>query len=218
MTIICNLPTAYPVCCRCCAHFFAKDNIKLQRIISVLSLITTTAFAAYLVQLVQSNGVLTHELGNWKAPFGIILVSDMLASLLVLTTMSCNTMLVLFAFHTIGEKRERFYYYSFVQFLLVGVFGAFLTGDIFNMFVFFEVMLMSSYALIVIGGTKTQLRESLKYILVNVISSALFVIAVAYLYAVTGTLNMADLSQRIAEANQPGISTTIGMLLFSSLP
>lgn len=101
-----------------------------------------------------------------------------------------------------------------MQFLLVGVFGAFLTGDIFNLFVFFEVMLMSSYALIVIGGTKAQLRESLKYILVNVISSALFVIAVAYLYAVTGTLNMADLSQRIAEANQPGILTTIGMLLF----
>ncbi|NGY92953.1 Na+/H+ antiporter subunit D [Bacillus megaterium] len=193
---------------------FFKDNIKLQRIISVLSLITTTAFAAYLVQLVQSKGVLTHELGNWKPPFGIILVADMFASLLVLTASIVTLCCVLFAFHTIGERRERFYFYSFVQFLLVGVFGAFLTGDIFNLFVFFEVMLMSSYALIVIGGTKEQLRESLKYILVNVISSALFVIAVAYLYAVTGTLNMADLSQRIAEANQPGILTTIGMLLF----
>lgn len=75
-------------------------------------------------------------------------------------------------------------------------------------------MLMSSYALIVIGGTRAQLRESLKYILVNVISSALFVITVAYLYSVTGTLNMADLSQRVAEVNQPGILTTIGVLFF----
>ena len=81
---------------------FFKANIKLQRIISVLSLITTTAFAAYLVQLVQSKGVLTHELGNWKPPFGIILVADMFASLLVLTASIVTLCCILFAFHTIG--------------------------------------------------------------------------------------------------------------------
>lgn len=193
---------------------FFKDNIKLQRIISTISLIATTGFAAYLVQLVYKNGVLTHKLGNWEPPFGIILVADMLAALLVLTASIVALCCILFAFRSIGEKRERFYFYPLVHFLMVGVFGAFLTGDIFNLFVFFEVMLMSSYALIVIGGTRAQLRESLKYILINVISSALFVIAVAYLYSVTGTLNMADLSQKVAEVNQPGILTTIGILFF----
>ncbi|OZT13175.1 Na+/H+ antiporter subunit D [Priestia aryabhattai] len=193
---------------------FFKDNIKLQRIISTISLIATTGFAAYLVQLVYKNGVLTHKLGNWEPPFGIILVADMLAALLVLTASIVALCCTLFAFRSIGEKRERFYFYPLVHFLMVGVFGAFLTGDIFNLFVFFEVMLMSSYALIVIGGTRAQLRESLKYILINVISSALFVIAVAYLYSVTGTLNMADLSQKVAEVNQPGILTTIGILFF----
>ncbi|QCS51580.1 Na+/H+ antiporter subunit D [Priestia flexa] len=193
---------------------FFKDNIKLQRIISTISLIATTGFAAYLVQLVYKEGILTHKLGNWDPPFGIILVADMLAALLVLTASIVALCCILFAFRSIGEKRERFYFYPLVHFLMVGVFGAFLTGDIFNLFVFFEVMLMSSYALIVIGGTRAQLRESLKYILVNVISSALFVITVAYLYSVTGTLNMADLSQRVAEVNQPGILTTIGVLFF----
>src|SRR5690606_30533459 len=122
---------------------------------------------------------------------------------------------VIYSFRGIDEGREKFYFYSAVNFLIVGVNGAFTTGDIFNLFVFFEVMLMSSYVLIVIGGTKIQLRESIKYLLVNVISSALFVIAVAYLYSVVGTLNMAHISVRISEISemgQPGIITVIAVL------
>lgn len=115
---------------------FFKDNIKLQRIISTISLIATTGFAAYLVQLVYKEGILTHKLGNWDPPFGIILVADMLAALLVLTASIVALCCILFAFRSIGEKRERFYFYPLVHFLMVGVFGAFLTGDIFNLFVF----------------------------------------------------------------------------------
>lgn len=100
----------------------------------------------------------------------------------------------------------------FLSFLLVGVYGSFLTGDIFNLFVFFEVMLISSYALISLGGTKLQLRETAKYLLINIVSSTLFVAAVAYLYAAVGTLNMAHLSQRIAEAGQGGILNVIAVL------
>jgi len=192
---------------------FFKDKIRVQRWISSLSLLLTVVASFYLVHLVHTKGILTHELGNWKPPFGIVLVADMLSALLVATTSIIALCAVLFAFRSIGEARERFYFYPFVHFLITGVFGAFLTGDLFNLFVFFEVMLMSSYVLIILGGTKIQLKESIKYILVNVVSSALFVISVAYLYAVTGTLNMADLALRITAAGDQGIITVIAMLL-----
>jgi multicomponent Na+:H+ antiporter subunit D len=161
---------------------------------------------------VQADGIQTLNLGSWEAPFGITLVSDMLSSLLVLTTSVIAFACCLYSFRAIGEEREKFYYYPILQFLIVGINGAFTTGDIFNLFVFFEVMLMSSYVLLVLGGTKAQLRESVKYILVNIISSSLFVITVAYLYSVVGTLNMAHISSRIAEVGQPGILTVIAVL------
>jgi multicomponent Na+:H+ antiporter subunit D len=191
---------------------FIPKKIVLQRVISLISTFFTILTSLILVQKVKVDGIQTVNLSNWQAPFGITLVSDMISSLLVLTTCIIAFACILYSFRSIGKEREHFYYYSIVQFLMVGVIGAFTTGDIFNLFVFFEVMLMSSYVLLVLGGTKVQLRESIKYILVNVISSALFVIAVAYLYSVVGSLNMAHISVRIAEVNQPGIVTVIAVL------
>jgi multicomponent Na+:H+ antiporter subunit D len=191
---------------------FFNKNIAVQRWISAISTLVNIVVTVLLVQTVYRKGIQVLEVGSWKVPFGIVFVADMLSSLLVLTAAVIAFATVLFSFRAIGHEREKFYYYPVVQFLMTGVLGAFLTGDIFNLFVFFEVMLMASYVLIVLGGTKIQLRESLKYILVNVVSSALFVISVAYLYAVTGTLNMADLSYRVAEAGQQGILTVISLL------
>ncbi|KAB7706960.1 Na+/H+ antiporter subunit D [Bacillus aerolatus] len=191
---------------------FLTKSVGAQRVISVISTIGTLAASIVLLLTVKNEGIQTINVSSWEAPFGITLVSDMLSALLVTTTSLITLCVILYSFRSIGASRERFYYYSVIQFLLVGVNGAFTTGDIFNMFVFFEVMLMASYVLIVIGGTKIQLRESIKYILVNVISSALFVIAVALLYSVVGSLNMADISQRIAEIGQLPILTVIAVL------
>ncbi|WP_226643551.1 Na+/H+ antiporter subunit D [Mesobacillus subterraneus] len=205
------LPILIPLITGVVLIFFAK-NIMAQRWISAISGMITIIAAFMLANHVYVNGIQTMDLSNWEAPYGITLVSDMLSALLVLTTSIIAFGAVIYSFKSIGEARERFFYYPVVNFLIVGVNGAFTTGDIFNLFVFFEVMLMSSYVLLVLGGTKIQLRESIKYILVNVISSALFVIAVAYLYSVVGTLNMAHISVRLSEVGSVGIITVIAVL------
>ncbi|HUC93994.1 MAG TPA: Na+/H+ antiporter subunit D [Paenibacillus sp.] len=191
---------------------FLKNKIMAQRWISAASILLNAAAAAAIVAQVRTDGIQTLYMGGWLPPYGIVFAADMLAALLVLTTAAVGAACLFYAFRTIGEQRERHYFYPFFQFLLAGVMGSFLTGDLFNLFVCFEVMLISSYALIVLGGTKLQLRETLKYILINILSSALFVAAVAYLYGVTGTLNMADLSVRVAEAGQGGVLNVIAVL------
>lgn len=205
------LPLLIPLITGVTLIFFNKQ-ITVQKWISGMSAFIHLLVVLYLVQQVHQEGIQTLMLGGWVPPFGIILVADMFAALLVLTTSIVSIACLFYAFRSIGIDREKYYFYAFYQFLITGVTGAFLTGDIFNLFVFFEVMLMSSYVLIVIGGTKVQLRESLKYILVNIVSSVMFVVAVAYLYAVTGTLNMADLSVRIAEDGQSGLLTVISIM------
>ncbi|WP_342439610.1 Na+/H+ antiporter subunit D [Paenibacillus sp. FSL L8-0436] len=205
------LPILIPLC-TAVILIFLKERIRLQRWISSASGLLNIVIAAVLVSRVHDKGIQTLQMGGWSPPYGIVFVGDMLASLLLLTASLVSFAILLYSFRSIGEERERFYYYTFFHFLLVGVYGSFLTGDIFNLFVFFEVMLISSYALISIGGTKLQLRETSKYLLINIVSSTLFVAAVAYLYAAVGTLNMAHLSQRIAEAGQGGILNVIAIL------
>ena len=191
---------------------FFKENIRVQRSLAFIGLVASLVAALFLIAKVKMDGIQTVTLGSWSAPFGISMVSDMFSALLVTTTILITLLVVIYSFTAIGEERERFFFYPAILFMVTGVNGAFTTGDIFNLFVFFEVLLIASYVLIVLGGEKKQLRESFKYILVNVISSALFVITVAFLYSVVGTLNMADISVKIAQVGQPGIVTVIAVL------
>ncbi len=205
------LPLLIPLFTGVLLIFF--KNVRAQRTISAVSALLNVAAAAYLAQQVRENGIQTLYMGGWLPPYGIVFVADMLAALLALTTTVVMAACLFYAFRTIGEGRERHHFYAFAQFLTVGVTGSFLTGDIFNLFVCFEVMLISSYALIVLGGEKRQLRESIKYILINVVSSVLFVASMAYLYAAVGTLNMAQLAERVAEAGQGGPLNVVATLL-----
>jgi len=191
---------------------FFKNQIRTQRVITVVGLVASLMVALRLIWKVKTFGVQTVTLGSWPALFGITLASDMLSSLLVTSSVIITLCVVIYSFSAIGEARERFYYYPTILFMLTGINGAFTTGDIFNMFVFFEVLLIASYVLIVLGGEKRQLRESIKYLLVNVISSSLFVVTVGLLYSVIGTLNMADISAKISDVGQTGLLTVIAIL------
>jgi multicomponent Na+:H+ antiporter subunit D len=189
-----------------------RNNIGLHKFLTVASTITVGIVTAVLMEQVRGEGIQTLHLGGWQAPFGITLVADMFSLLLVLVTAIVYFCCIYYAFSSIGPEREGHYFYPLTLFLITGVNGSFLTGDIFNLFVFFEVMLVASYVLITLGGTKVQLRESVKYVLINMISSSLFLVAIAFVYAMTGTLNMAHLSVRVAEGGQGGLMTVVAFL------
>jgi len=223
------LPIIVPIIAGTVMVIFSKA-VWLQRLLSLLATAFIAVIAAGLMVQIKAQGTQVIFLGGWKAPYGIALVADMFSILLVLTAAIVTFCCLYYSFSSIGEEREKNYFYPLCLFLLTGVNGSFLTGDLFNLYVFFELMLMASYVLISLGGTKQQFRQSLKYILINLVSSFLFLIAIAYLYAIAGTLNLAHLSVRIAEAGQGGLITTVaflfllvfsikaGLLLFFWLP
>jgi multicomponent Na+:H+ antiporter subunit D len=205
------LPIVIPIIAGMLMVVFRKA-IWFHRLFSLVTTIAIGIVCVILMEQIKIDGVQALYLGGWQAPFGITLVADMLAALLVLVTAVVSFCCFYYAFSSIGVQREGHFFYPLTLFLIAGVNGSFLTGDIFNLFVCFEVMLVASYVLISLGGTKIQLRESLKYILINMISSSLFLVAIAYLYTMTGTLNMAHLSVLIAETGQSGVMTAVALL------
>lgn len=189
-----------------------RKKIVAQRLLGMLAIAGTGAVSAVLIYTIKTDGIQVLHIGGWKAPFGVSLAADMFSALLLLTASIVSLFCFIYAFPSIGKDRETHYFYPLFLFLLTGVNGSFITGDIFNLFVCFEVMLISSYVLISLGGTRIQLRESIKYVLVNLTSSLLFLVAISYLYATMGTLNFAHLSVRVAEAGQDGLLTAISLL------
>ncbi|NBB88589.1 MAG: Na+/H+ antiporter subunit D [Bacteroidetes bacterium] len=192
--------------------FWGKVNI--QRIISVISGLLSLIFSVLLFITVQRDGIITIQAGNWDAPFGITFVADTLSSVLVLLTSISGLAVIVFSTVSINKARMRFGYFAMVHFLLLGLNGAFLTGDIFNLYVWFEVIIISSFVLLTIGGEKKQLEGAINYVTMNLLSSVIFLTAVAILYGLAGTLNMADLSEKIAEHPNRGLVQTTAILFF----
>lgn len=213
MSNIIMLPILLPFVTGALLILFAKRR-RLQRIVAGIMMSVLLGLSISLAVDIYQSGMKTLAVGGWQAPFGIILVADNLAAMMVVLTSIVGWVCLFYSFATIHPDRERYYFYPFYFFLLTGVNGSFLTGDLFNLFVFFEVMLLASYALMVIGGTKYQLRETMKYAIINVCSSLLFLVAVAYLYGAVGTVNMAHLAERVGELEQTGILQVIAVLFF----
>ena len=163
--------------------------------IALAALLVLLAVAAALVHRADTLPPTVYRLGNWPAPFGIVLVVDRLSALMVLLATLLGLAAQLFSLGRWDRAGPRFH--TLLLVLLMGVNGAFLTGDLFNLFVFFEVFLAASYGLALHGSGAARVQASLHYIVVNLVASLLFLVGAALIYAVTGTLNMADLAQRI---------------------
>ncbi|MEK5330433.1 Na+/H+ antiporter subunit D [Lysinibacillus sp. FSL W8-0992] len=191
---------------------FLREHVLLQRILSLCTFAFGVIISIVLLLEVHQQGVMRIDFSGWLPPFGILFVADSFAVLLVLVANIVAAICLLYAIFTIGEHYEKMYFYPFVLLMVAGVNGSFLTGDIFNLFVCFEVMLLASYALISLGGGKIQLREALKYVLINIVASWIFLVALAFLYGTIGTLNMAHISLRVMEAGADPLITTVGLV------
>src|SRR5690606_2271597 len=170
---------------------------KVQRGVAWASLALLALVESQLLARTLQGEVLVYLLGDWPARLGIALVADRLAGWMLGTTLLLAAACLLHA--CTGWDRRAPHFHALFQFQLVGLNGAFLTGDIFNLFVFFEVLLIASYGLLLSGGRGLRVRIGLHYVVFNIAASTLFLIALGMLYATLGSLNMAEISQRIAE-------------------
>lgn len=192
-----------------------QNQRHLQKAISAISCVGLTAWVFWLLFHVDANSIQSVIIGGWEAPFGIALVADRLACIMLCLSMTVGSVVLFYTFWTATEKQQRYFFYPLFQIVLCGVNWAFLTGDLFNLFVAYEVMLIGSYGMMMVGATKVQVRQTMKYIAINAVGSTLFVAGVGLIYATVGTLNMAELARRTAELSgqQAAMVTTASMVL-----
>ncbi len=180
-----------------------------QRRLSFLGALVLTIGAVMLFAEVWREGPAAVQAGDWPAPFGITLVADPLSALLVLLTAVIGLGTAIYALGDLGREREWTGFHPLLHALLTGVGGSFMTGDIFNLYVWFEVMVIASFGLVTLGGERTQIDGGVKYVVLNLIATTALLIAIGLLYGVTGTLNMADLAQVVPGHERQGLLVVI---------
>src|SRR5690606_10634363 len=189
-------------------------KVFIQQIITIVANIGILIVSVLLFVEVWNNGILTMQSGNWPAPFGITFVADVFSTTMVLFSSISALAVCLYSFKGVNKSRMKYGYFPITHFLFMGLNGAFLTGDIFNLYVWFEVVIISSFVLLTLGGRKRQMESAIKYVTMNMLASVVFLTAIAILYGLTGSLNMADLSLRMAEIENRGLVNVTGLLFF----
>ncbi|WP_457808384.1 Na+/H+ antiporter subunit D [Kushneria sp. EE4] len=191
------LPILIPLTAGALSMAFWRSRM-MQRLIGVVGTAMLLVVSIWLFVSVQAQGHVVMHAGGWEAPFGITLVADLLSAIMIVLTGIIGFAVAVYSLPTIGRGHETFGYYPLLHLLLAGVAGAFLTGDIFNLYVWFEVMLLASFALLILGGERAQMEGAIKYVTLNLLSSVIFLSAIGLLYGLLGTLNMADIARRVA--------------------
>jgi multicomponent Na+:H+ antiporter subunit D len=200
------LPIAIPLASAIILLIFRSQRI--QRVVNLIGAAVFFAATVLILHTVYTSGIQVLRFGSWPAPFAITFAVDMLSALLVTVTGFVAFNIAIFSLADIGTERVKFGFYPLLNVLLMGVCGAFMTGDLFNLYVWFEVMLMASFVLMALGGERAQIEGAVKYLTLNFVASLMFLIAIGVIYGKTGTLNMADLAYRLANAESIGLEQT----------
>ncbi len=206
------MPLAVPLA-TALVSLWLRFSSRLQSAAALIGHIVLLIVATVLVHEVWSSGTVVAQMGSWAPPFGVTVAVDLLGAAMVWVAALVSLTVSVYATGHIDEPRRQSGFWPLLSVLVMGVNGAFVTGDLFNLYVWFEVLLMSSFVLLSIGNQRLQIEASVKYVAINLVSSSAFLIATAMLYGITGTLNMADLSIKITQSESTGLVTTVAVLL-----
>lgn len=174
------------------------SSAAAQRRVCLVSVLVLFGLELAVLPEIAGGAVFVHRVGDWLAPYGIVLVVDRLTLTMLLLGSLTAIAVLLYEWADGEESFASLRFFALFQFLLMGINGSFVTGDLFNLFVFFEVMLISSYGLLTLGAKSRQLAAGFHFVVLNLLSSALFLFGVGLLYGITGTLNLADLATKVA--------------------
>ncbi|MBA4042831.1 MAG: monovalent cation/H+ antiporter subunit D, partial [Erythrobacter sp.] len=210
------LPIAIPALAAPLALLMMRRRRGLAIAVSFASCLAMLSTGLAMMARVGDGTVLTYAVGEWPAPFGIVLVADRLTAMMLVLAATLALIALLHAVLTRADRKS-WHFHPLFQFQLMGLNGAFLTGDLFNLFVFFEVLLIASYGLMLHGQGPARLKAGVQYVVVNLVGSSVFLIALGLLYALTGTLNMADMGLRITAVppEDQGLLRIAALLLVS---
>ncbi|MFH4935466.1 Na+/H+ antiporter Mnh2 subunit D [Staphylococcus cohnii] len=205
------LPLLLPAICAL-VLVFIRTHSRLSRIFSIGTMSITTIISLLLLIYVMQHKPIALDFGGWEAPYGIQFVGDSLSLLMVTTSSFVVTLIMAYGFGSREKRAIRYYLPSFILFLTVGVIGSFLTADLFNIYVMFEVMLLASFVLITLGQSVEQLRAAIIYVVLNILGSWLLLLGIGLLYKLTGTLNFALVAQRLTEMQGESSVVIISMV------
>jgi len=189
-------------------------NTKIQAFVAGSAFTMYLISAFMLLRKVYQQGIQVVQIGDWPAPFGITLVADLFSSVMVLISAIVAFAIFLYSLEDISGERKKYGFYPVFIIMMFGISGSFLTGDIFNLYVWFEVMLVASFVLIALGNSKAQLEGAVKYVIISFISSGFLLTGIGILYKLTGTLNMADLSIAIFHHPDKALITVSAVFFF----
>ena len=209
------LPLAVPLA-TAIALSLLPHRPRLLRGVAFAGALAILAAAIAILARVDAAGIQVLQLGGWPAPFGITLVADVFSALLLLMTGIVGAVVTAQSFAGVDPRREAFGYHSLIHVLLMGVSGAFLTGDIFNLYVWFEVMLIASFVLMALHRTRAQIQAAFTYVALNLLASAFLLTAIGLLYGQAGTLNLADLARAWPERRTPALDAALSMLFLTA--
>ncbi|WP_048649482.1 Na+/H+ antiporter subunit D [Nitratireductor soli] len=189
-----------------------RHETRLHAGLAIAGLVATLAANAGLLSRVLSDGPQVMTMGRWLPPFGISFTADALGASLALVATLVAVVCALYAMKDIGATGRRYGFYPFMLLMMAGVGGSFLTGDVFNLYVWFEVFLISSFGLLILGSSHRQLDGATKYAILNLVGTTLFLTATAFLYGTFGTLNMADIARKVDALRETGPLMTLTVL------